>query len=121
VVLANRGREPQIPQIDLVDEALDRAHAYVDAGTDCVYPIGLAERDAIKAFIERSPAPVNLMAVPLAPPIPGLAELGAARISLAGGLYRRAMQRFDAEVAELKDEVKDLAAHVGQVAQGPSL
>jgi 2-methylisocitrate lyase-like PEP mutase family enzyme len=121
VILANRDKEPPIPNIDLVDEALDRAQAYVDAGADCVYPIGLAERDAITAFVERSCAPVNLMAFPLAPPIPDLAELGAARISLAGGLYRRAMQRFDAEVAELKDQVNGLAAKVGQVPQGPSL
>src|SRR5580765_2177114 len=32
-------------QVDLVPEALQRANAYLEAGADCVYPIGLWETD----------------------------------------------------------------------------
>jgi 2-methylisocitrate lyase-like PEP mutase family enzyme len=99
------------PQGDRVDEALDRARAYVDAGVDCVYPIGLAERDAVAAFVDRSPGPVNLMAFAMAPPLAELRDLGAARVSYAGFLFRGAMERFAAEVAEIS----------AQVAQAPSL
>jgi 2-methylisocitrate lyase-like PEP mutase family enzyme len=40
-------------QLELVDEALRRAHAhaYVDAGADCVFPILLWQPDAMAAFL----------------------------------------------------------------------
>jgi 2-methylisocitrate lyase-like PEP mutase family enzyme len=100
------------PQAELVDEALDRARAYRNAGADCVYPIALGERDAIAAFVDRSPAPVNLMALPKGLPLAELSELGAARVSYAAFLYRRAMERFATEVAELRAQSSE---------QGPSL
>src|SRR6186713_1866961 len=38
-------------QDELVPEALRRAQAYLAAGADCVYPIGLWETDALRHFI----------------------------------------------------------------------
>jgi 2-methylisocitrate lyase-like PEP mutase family enzyme len=112
VFLAHIG---QGPQSQFVDEALERARAYVDAGVDCVYPIALVERDAIAAFIDGSPGPVNLLAFENAPMFPELAAnapslaelgaLGAARVSYASFLYRTAMQRFAADMAELSAQV----------------
>ena len=105
----------QGPQSEFVDAALERARAYVDAGVDCVYPIALAERDAIAAFLDRSPGPVNLMAfdnAPMlpelaakAPPLAELAQMGAARVSYASFLYRIAMARFAADMAALSAQV----------------
>jgi 2-methylisocitrate lyase-like PEP mutase family enzyme len=102
VFLAELGKRPQA---ELVDDALERARAYVEAGVDCVYPIALAERDAIAAFVERSPGPVNLTAFPMAPPLAELARLGAARVSYAVFLYRKAMERFEADLADLAAQV----------------
>jgi 2-methylisocitrate lyase-like PEP mutase family enzyme len=59
-------------QGDLVPEALRRARAYLDAGADCVYPIGLWEAGALAAFIPACPGPVNVLRIP---PAPSLAEL----------------------------------------------
>jgi 2-methylisocitrate lyase-like PEP mutase family enzyme len=97
------------PQADLVEDALGRANAYADAGVDCVYPIALAERDAIAAFIERSPVPVNLLAFFDGAPLAELAQLGAARVSYASFLYRRAMERFTAELAEISAQPSEQA------------
>ena len=41
----------------LVPEALQRAKAYVEAGVDCVYPIGLWETDALQPLHVRGPDP----------------------------------------------------------------
>src|SRR6478672_9003852 len=38
-------------QSELVPEALRRATAYVEAGADCVYPLGLWEEDALPLFV----------------------------------------------------------------------
>lgn len=89
------------PQPDLVDEALRRARAYLDAGADCVYPIGMRERDALAAFIAGAPGPVNVLALPAAPPVAELAALGAARVSWGGLLHRRAMEGFAETLAAL--------------------
>jgi 2-methylisocitrate lyase-like PEP mutase family enzyme len=81
-------------QAELVSEALRRAHAYVEAGADCVFPIGLWERDALVAFISEAPGPVNVLRIPSAPPQAELAELGVARVSYGGLLHHDAMEQF---------------------------
>jgi 2-methylisocitrate lyase-like PEP mutase family enzyme len=81
-------------QAELVSEALRRAHAYVEAGADCVFPIGLWERDALAAFISEAPGPVNVLRIPPAPRQAELAELGVARVSYGGLLHHDAMEQF---------------------------
>ena len=82
------------PQGRLVPDALRRAHAYLEAGADCVYPIGLWEREALRAFVEQAGGPVNALALPNAPSVAELGELGVARISWGGLLHRRTMEQF---------------------------
>lgn len=91
-------------QADLLEEALRRARAYVEAGADCVYPIMLWERDVLDSFVADVGSPVNILATPLAPAIADLAELGVARISWAGFLYRGAMEWLSGKVASLAEE-----------------
>ncbi len=81
-------------QLGLVPEALERANAYFAAGADCVYPIGLWEHEALRAFMSGVDCPVNVVPVPGSPALAELAELGVARVSWAVLLYRDAMTRF---------------------------
>jgi 2-methylisocitrate lyase-like PEP mutase family enzyme len=81
-------------QAELVSEALRRAHAYIGAGADCVFPVGLCERDALAAFISEAPGPVNVLRIPPAPSQTELAQLGVARVSYAGLLHHEAMAQF---------------------------
>jgi 2-methylisocitrate lyase-like PEP mutase family enzyme len=73
------------------DEALARGRRYLDAGADCVYPIGLQDEGRIRALVEALDAPVNVMARKGAPTVERLAELGVRRVSWAGGIFRRTM------------------------------
>jgi 2-methylisocitrate lyase-like PEP mutase family enzyme len=81
-------------QAELVGEALRRAHAYTEAGVDCVFPIALWERDALAAFVSQAPGPVNVLRIPPAPPHAELAELGVARVSYGGLLHHDAIEQF---------------------------
>src|SRR5690242_4711953 len=81
-------------QAELVPEALRRAHAYVEAGVDCVYPIVLWEPDALRDFIAQAGGPVNVARVPQGPSLVELAALGVARVSWGPFLFREAMARF---------------------------
>jgi 2-methylisocitrate lyase-like PEP mutase family enzyme len=83
--------------------AIERGKRYLEAGADCVFPFGVREEAAIQRLVEGIPGPVNIFAAPEAPPLTRLAELGVARISLAGRLFRSAMSHLQAEVQGLKD------------------
>jgi 2-methylisocitrate lyase-like PEP mutase family enzyme len=74
-----------------LDEAIERARAYVDAGADCVYPIMLTDRDAIERFVREVDAPVNVIVTPTTPPFAELRRLGVARITFGSGLHRVAL------------------------------
>jgi 2-methylisocitrate lyase-like PEP mutase family enzyme len=89
------------PAAVVMSDGLERAHAYFEAGVDCVYPIGLWERDALASFVTQAGGPVNALASPRSPGAVELAGLGVARISHATFLYRAAMDRFGEAVAQI--------------------
>jgi 2-methylisocitrate lyase-like PEP mutase family enzyme len=91
----------QRPQEALVAEALRRAHAYFEAGVDCVFPIALWERDPLAVFTRRASGPVNILETPRAPAPADLTTLGVARISYGSLLHRDAMQHFTSFLASL--------------------
>jgi 2-methylisocitrate lyase-like PEP mutase family enzyme len=90
-------------QEELVPEALRRAHAYLEAGVDCVYPITLWEADALGRFASEVRGPMNVVLLPQAPSLAELAALGVARVSWGHLLYRGAMARFEEELASLQE------------------
>lgn len=65
------------------DEAVKRARAYLAAGADCVYPIGLGDLELIRKFVAAVQAPVNVHGRRGAPSIPDLQAAGVARVSTA--------------------------------------
>ncbi|MEA3041548.1 MAG: hypothetical protein QOC65_1037 [Sphingomonadales bacterium] len=76
----------------LLGEALERARLYDEAGADGLFLPGLIDERLIGLACQRSPLPVNIMVWKGTPPLRRLAELGAARISHAGGPWRVAMK-----------------------------
>jgi 2-methylisocitrate lyase-like PEP mutase family enzyme len=90
-------------QAALVPEALRRANGYLEAGVDCVYPIGLWEPDPLRAFMSEIRCPVNVIRLPETPSLAELAALGVARISWATLLYRESMAHFEEQLATLQE------------------
>lgn len=72
-----------------LDEALQRADAYAEAGASGLFAPGLRDPDLIKKLCDRSPLPVNILALPDTPPAKVLAQLGVARISHGAAPYRQ--------------------------------
>jgi len=100
VFLASRGADLQHERLD---DAVTRARAYLAAKVDCVFPIFLHEADTVAAFVDAVQAPVNILALPQAPSIAQLAELGVARISHGSLIHHRAMQEVTAFLAKLTE------------------
>ncbi|MCA1726405.1 MAG: isocitrate lyase/phosphoenolpyruvate mutase family protein [Actinobacteria bacterium] len=95
------------PQAGHVPAALERARAYLAAGADCVYPIVLAEPGAIATFVEGAGGPVNILAYPQAPSIGELRQLGVARISFGGLVFRSAMDSLNQHLASIRWEAAE--------------
>jgi methylisocitrate lyase len=76
----------------MVEAALQRAHAYADAGASGLFVPGVVAEPLIARLAEASPLPVNVMVMPGVPSRARLAELGVARISHGPGPYMGAMQ-----------------------------
>ena len=90
-------------QVKLLPDALLRANTYLEAGADCVYPIGLWEPDPLRQFISEVRGPVNVIRLPQLPSLAKLAAQGVARVSWATFLYREAMAHFEAQLASLDE------------------
>lgn len=88
-------RTPAEAHDELLDEALGRAAAYIEAGADGIFVPGLSDEALIGAFCNGCPRPVNIMAAPGAPPVQRLAALGVARISHGPWPYRQAMAQLE--------------------------
>ena len=68
-----------------VDEAVERANAYLAAGADCAYPI-LCPPVSIPELARRIDGPINVVVHDGVPGPDELQELGVARLTWGGGL-----------------------------------
>jgi len=64
-----------------LQDAIERARAYADAGADGLFAPGLADVALIARLAKASPLPLNIMMSDATPAMPVLAENGVARVS----------------------------------------
>jgi 2-methylisocitrate lyase-like PEP mutase family enzyme len=85
------------------DETLRRAKAYLAAGADCIYPIGLGDRAMFAALVKTLDAPINVGARPGLPDVTELASIGIARVSTATRFATLALSAIDRAARDLHD------------------
>jgi 2-methylisocitrate lyase-like PEP mutase family enzyme len=83
------------------DEAIERANAYLAAGADCAFAIGVADGLTIGRLAGAVAGPLNVLATTASPAVEELARLGVRRISLGSGLHRASLDAVEAGAAEL--------------------
>lgn len=74
-----------------LDHAIRRANAYRQAGADCLFVPGVADRETIARLVREIQGPINILAVAGSPPVAELEKLGVARVSVGSGPMRAAM------------------------------
>lgn len=84
----------------LLDEALERARAYAEAGAHSFFVPGVSDLDLIAEICAASPLPVNVIK-PAEHDISALARAGVARVSWGPRPWSWAMQRLTEEAAAL--------------------
>ncbi|HEU0001791.1 MAG TPA: isocitrate lyase/phosphoenolpyruvate mutase family protein [Ktedonobacteraceae bacterium] len=70
------------------EQAVERANAYLQAGADCAFPIGVSDAPTIARLVKAIAGPINVIAGSPAPDLSELARLGVARVTFASGLMR---------------------------------
>lgn len=101
---------------EMLDETLRRGEAYRDAGADCIFVPGVTDPAVIGEIVPRLACPVNVLAVAGSPPIPELARLGVARVSLGSGPMRATLTLLRRLAVELRSggtyaPLEDIVAH----------
>jgi 2-methylisocitrate lyase-like PEP mutase family enzyme len=87
-----------------IDDTIARLVAYRDAGADAVYAPGLTDLGQITAVVEAVGVPVNVLALPTAPPVADLESAGVRRVSVGSLLTAAAYGALVAGARELLDE-----------------
>jgi 2-methylisocitrate lyase-like PEP mutase family enzyme len=91
-----------------VEETALRAKAYVEAGADCIYPIGPGDETTVRVLRERIHAPINILASPSAAPLAVLQEIGINRVSFGPFIFRTCLATF-AQIADTLQATGDYA------------
>jgi methylisocitrate lyase len=79
----------------MLDDAIERARAYAEAGADGIFVPGLVDTKLISRFAQSSPLPVNIMIGDGTSPPQVLAEHGVARVSYGPSPYLTAMKALE--------------------------
>lgn len=66
---------------DSFDDAVVRANAYLAAGADCAFVLGLGTEDLVKAALDRIDGKISVISGADSVPLARLAELGVSRVS----------------------------------------
>ncbi len=74
-----------------LENAISRSKKYMEAGADCIYPMGLTDKSLISQFVESVEAPTNLMIRNGLPTIAELKQMGITRLSFGPGASYAAM------------------------------
>lgn len=88
---------------DSFEDAVTRANAYLDAGADCAFVLGLGTEELVQRALERIHGRVSVIAKPGGVSLARLAELGVSRVSFGP-------QTLGLTLAHLRDAATVLTA-----------
>jgi 2-methylisocitrate lyase-like PEP mutase family enzyme len=86
----------------LIEQTVERGRAYLAAGADCVYPIGAAHEDDLRAIVSGVGGPVNVYLRPGVPDLDTLQQIGIARASVGSGLFQTAQRAITDAATRLR-------------------
>ena len=84
-----------------LQETVNRANAYLEAGADCIFVPGLGDAEIIATLVREIAGPINILAGRNVPVIPELARMGVARVSVGSGLICAALALVRSAAEEL--------------------
>ena len=83
------------------DDAVARANAYLDAGADCIFFLGLSTEQLVADAIAQVNGKISVIAHPGAVPLTKLAELGVSRVSFGPFMLGLTLAHLQAATTQL--------------------
>lgn len=83
------------------DDAITRANAYLGAGADVVFVLGLGTEDLVKRALDEIDGKVSVISNPSSVPLKRLAELGVSRVSFGPGILGLTLAHLEAAATQL--------------------
>jgi 2-methylisocitrate lyase-like PEP mutase family enzyme len=103
IVLTARSENYLHGRPDLAD-TIARLQSFQEAGADVLYAPGLRDVADIRSVVESVDRPVNVLALPGAPPVTELASAGVARVSVGGAFAFAALGAAAEAARELLEQ-----------------
>lgn len=94
---------PHLSQEEKFETAVDRAHAYLEAGADSIFVPLATDATTIGNLVKAIPAPLNILLLNSTPSLAELEALGVRRVSMGSGAHRMSLglvRRLATEVQE---------------------
>jgi 2-methylisocitrate lyase-like PEP mutase family enzyme len=82
-------------------DMVTRANAYLGAGADCVFVLGLGTEEKVVRALDEINGPVSVISNPISVPLKKLAELGVSRVSFGPGTLGLTLAHLQAAAAQL--------------------
>jgi 2-methylisocitrate lyase-like PEP mutase family enzyme len=89
---------------DDLDDTIRRVQAYERAGADVLFTPGVNEPADVRAVLEATSRPLNVLVLPGSPSVGELAALGVSRISVGGAFAFAALGALVEAATELRDQ-----------------
>ncbi|QFU89221.1 isocitrate lyase/phosphoenolpyruvate mutase family protein [Amycolatopsis sp. YIM 10] len=89
-----------VAEEERVAEAVRRGRRYLEAGADCVYPIGVGDERDLATLVAGIPGPINANTRPGTLDLAKLKALGVARVSFGPRFHRQALADLKAAVRQ---------------------
>lgn len=87
----------------VIAESIRRCNAYLDAGADCTFTIGVSDAETIGTLADGIDGPLNVLAGATSPSIPELKSLGVKRVTFGSGFAKAALTLVQQGARELKE------------------
>jgi len=83
------------------EEAIEHANAYLEAGADCAYVIGVSDLEVIARLSRGIDGPINVLVEVESPPLAELEKLGVRRVTFGPNFFRAGLARVEELAREL--------------------
>lgn len=95
------------PKEKLLPEAIKRAEAYLNAGADCFYPVGVLDLETVKSLRGEIKSPINIIGSAKSVPLITLQEIGINRVSFGPFIFRSLLKKF----SDIIDKISNLGSY----------
>jgi len=90
-----------------IEDVITRLNAYIEAGADCVYPVGRGDKETLAILRKRISAPINVLATAKTTSLKELQEMGINRVSFGPYIFRSLLAKMSA----MQDEILNMGEY----------